>query len=594
MTFAHKWDGLNGFQGTYPRVNDFLLSRSATARARNVMVDHGVIEALPCPELVDTNTSCPDGIKAITCEPCSKVACDEKFEVQRAWPAGDDDYRMFLMHEGGQLYMATEEDYCAGQRVMVGLPQPPAAPVVTATGDCSCGTAPIAVKYSIITGSAPYQQESALSPATQVTLSQAGSIVTVTLPALPAGAADSYRIYSTMPDWNDGEGGGTNDASSGYYLVGEGQGPQITFESQSCGLGALAPNHRWFEPPRVCKLVVDDNGVAYAVNADKPREIWFSEPHIYYGWSPDRVIITDKPVVDLVEYNNRVAVLTEGPLGWMQYDCERDTVVYEQSSYNMPAISARATGIGVGGIIFPSTHGLVAWDVNSAPTVVSDTPFGWAGWRDINPEDMRGFLYHGRYFGFPADPKEMGFMLQLGDNGVYPTERTGHIIELHPECIDPIAWCFDCNDILHFVDRKHPERVYKWDWSRKCKGPCGCDIADLPDTEVKRKCHPCDYDVILPPVKQLTENSVRALWIDKEHNSGDVYYEVLSYDCGKRTVVFEGKWTGCDAINLPRPKACPMHTVTVRLYGCGKVTAVAVGTSKSTLSRADAAGRAQR
>lgn len=127
------------------------------------------------------------------------------------------------------------------------------------------------------------------------------------------------------------------------------------------------------------------------------KNIVFSVPNYPHAW-PAKELTTEYTIIGLGHYAGITIALTNGPP--IFYAGTHPNNMAEVGSGNKyPCVSKRSIVSGNGGCFYATTHGLVRTSLNGTD-LITENIFSKQEWAALNSEDLHGYLFQDKYFGF--------------------------------------------------------------------------------------------------------------------------------------------------------------------------------------------------
>lgn len=422
---------IDTFAGTFPKVAPHLLPPSGAQQASNVRTTSGSLRALNTPSRLAANIT-PNAKTIYSLGPlggASLLSWGADVDVA-ASPVSDDEYRVYYTDgttpKKTSLTLATSgaAPYPYAWYHM-GTPAPTAAPTLgTTTGSVAAGTYAYVFTYVTRFGTS-LLEESAPSPAANVTLGATGG-VTVTFPANPSTTNRNYvykRVYRT--------------SGTAYVLAAEvpfADGSYTDNLASASIPGTALPSLGWLPPPSdlqgVCTL---PSGVLVGFRSN---EIWFSEPGFPHAWPVKYMQALDAKVVAIKAFGNNVAVATtlHPYLGTGVYP---DAFTFTKLPMLEPCVSKRSMAADEEGAIYAGNNGLVSIGLNGMEVLTKDV-MTRQEFAALTPATMVGIVFERRYYGFTAYADVLGtvrraIVVGRGEPvGVRYVEVGAHAVALEP------------------------------------------------------------------------------------------------------------------------------------------------------------------
>lgn len=310
----------------------------------------------------------------------------------------------------------------------MGVPAPVGAPTLNAAGTGSTPTETRAYVYTYVTEFGVVAEESAPSPATNVTCNSTGDTVTITNFSSPPAGNYNFRykrIYRSLIGAN----------SVGYQLVAEIPIAQASYADTTAvaDLGQSLTSLFYTPPPNDLKgLVAMPNGILAGFTGN---QIWFCEPYLPHAWPSTYVLTTEFPIVGLAVFGNSLFVgTTKNPYLITGYTPE--AMSQEKLPIVQPCVAKKSIVSDQFGVMYASPNGLVALGQGLMDVITSGL-YTRDEWQAINPSSLIAALYNNMYIGFyNVSGTRKAIVIQRTDNpplatlnvaskGVFVEQTTG-------------------------------------------------------------------------------------------------------------------------------------------------------------------------
>jgi hypothetical protein len=272
----------------------------------------------------------------------------------------------------------------------MGVPAPTGAPTLTPSSTTGT-TETRAYVYTYISTFGSVKEESAPSPATNVTVTNTAA--TVTVGGFSAAPTTGYnithrRIYRTI----------TGATTVTYSFVAEIPIATTSYVDSltTAQLGSALPSLYWETPPTDLKgLVAMPNGMLAAF---KGNQVWFCEPYYPHAWPSGYMLTVDYPIVGLSVFETTLVVLTTR-FPYLISGVSPTSLTQQKLPIPQPCVSKRSIATDQYGVLYASPSGLVSigsgtQDVVTTPLYIHDE------WTVLAPETMIGMIYNNLYIGF--------------------------------------------------------------------------------------------------------------------------------------------------------------------------------------------------
>lgn len=273
----------------------------------------------------------------------------------------------------------------------MGVPAPTGAPSLSKAGTGTAPTEDRAYVYTHVTVFGAVSEESAPSPATNITVNTTGDAVTITGFSTPPSGNYNFqyrRIYRSII--------GATTAS--YVLVAE-----IPIATSSyvdtktvAQLGSSLTSLYFTPPPSTLQgIVAMPNGMLAGFTGN---QVWFCEPYLPHAWPSTYMVTTEYPIVGLGVFGNSLFVgTTRNP--YMITGTTPSSMAQEKLSLVQPCVSKKSIVSDQYGVLYSSPNGLVSISPGNQE-VMSNALYTREEWQELNPSTMIGAVYNNMYFGF--------------------------------------------------------------------------------------------------------------------------------------------------------------------------------------------------
>jgi hypothetical protein len=277
-----------------------------------------------------------------------------------------------------------------GQFQDMGVPAPVAAPTLTATTSGSGSNQTRSYVYTFVNAFGVVEEESAPSPATQITIPSIGSTVTVSLFDTPPAGNHNWtkiRIYRSV----------TGATTASYQFVAEipvGT-PSYADSLTVAQLGAALDTIGWRPPPSDMTGIVNlGNGVLAGFSGNT---LCFSEPFFPHAWPLAYQLTFPYRIVGLGVFGSSVVVMTTR-YPYIVSGGTPGAMAEERVPILEPCVSKRSIISNENGVTYASPNGLV----NIGPGtrgLVTEGLFRRKEWQALQPQNLLGATYGSRYVG---------------------------------------------------------------------------------------------------------------------------------------------------------------------------------------------------
>lgn len=390
---------INQFKGIIPRAPDHILRDGDSRVAHDVDLSRGTLAPFREKKLLQSAPEDAIRIHQLGCctytfDSCVDIA-EWLPECQRLYITGRTSYPEVGIPTGG----------CALSLQRLGVPQP-TTPLVATTTTAEPERDVSEVSY-VYTFKNNLGEEGAPSPSSNDVLKQDDEGV-VTLGGFTAPsfeyAVTTICLYRRETGFFTGSEQ-VETPSTDYYLVGEYPvGTGVVEDNLAIiNLGRALWTMGVEEPPRKISNITAIGGTMSMV-ASLGNKLYFSKAGQPWNWPRSQEMTLDDNIVDIVDQNGSLYVLTTGNPYIVQGDAgcdERQCRVVTKLEYRMPLI---ACGTGSGslatpfGVIYSSNEGLVQLATSSAPKVLTDEFYTTEQWRALRPDTVRLGYSNGMLF----------------------------------------------------------------------------------------------------------------------------------------------------------------------------------------------------
>lgn len=406
---------LQGFGGMAPRFSKRLLADTMAQIARDLRLDGDRIDPLALPAPVSVAGITPS-VRSLYQHDGGWLHWPERRSVV-ASPIDQD------IHD--RLYMSVPGGYprfrvTGGGEYRLGIPRPPSAPTGTpdtpVDSQSAESTLVAEAVYYRTTFVDTYGQEGPPSAPSIRVDRELDTPVTVTLPAQPAGeynfSQGKVRIYRSNS--------GTSE--SAFQFVDEVAIGTVTYYDTVPGaeLQEILPSSGWIGPPDddtdlypegpLQGLIDAGNGILAGFSGNT---VCLCEPYRFHAWPVDYRISIPAKVVGLARVPGGILVCTTGRPR-MLLGTQPGAMLLQTIRSDAPCVSAESIVETDGGVYYASTDGLILVQEMDAMNVTAPI-FRKEDWAALNPAEITGGTYEGRYIGFNGADSFM-FDLQGGRN----------------------------------------------------------------------------------------------------------------------------------------------------------------------------------
>lgn len=381
------------FAGQFPKLAPHLLPASGAQQATNTRATSGSLRALNSPSaLAATIVVSAQSIFSLGAPGLSVIlSWTTDVDVARS-PISDSEYKIYYT----DAVAAKKTSYTLATSgavpypfayYLMGTPAPLTAPTLgTTAGSIGSGTYAYIFTYITQFGTT-LLEESAPSPAANVTLGAPGG-VTITFPSNPSTTNRNYiskRVYRA--------------SATTYQMVADvpfANGSYTDAASSASIPGTALPSLGWLPPADdlkgICSLP------SGALVGFRNNEVWFSEPGFPHAWPLKYMQALDAPIVAIKAFGNNVAVATtQYPfIGTGVYP---DSFTFTKLQMQEPCVSKRSMASDEEGAVYASNNGLVSIGLNGM-TLLTATELTRQEMFSLTPSSMMGIVFENRYYGF--------------------------------------------------------------------------------------------------------------------------------------------------------------------------------------------------
>lgn len=412
---------IEDFSGIVPRTGPTRLDPNQAQLAKNGKLQSKELRSWALPELVYTPTTVDvQTIYRIDSPAGDKYWLEWATDVDMVpGPVADiDEFRYYYTGDG--LPKKTNADLATTGGVGVapypnawlymGVPAPTGAPTLVASS--AAGTTETrAYVYTYVSEFGDVKEESAPSPATQVTVDTTGATVTVsgfTAPPTTGYNITARRIYRTI----------TGASSVTYSFVAEIPLATASYVDSLTvtQLGSELPSLYWSPPPDgLTGLVAMPNGILAGFIGN---QVWFSEPYYPHAWPEGYMLTVDYQIVGLGVYETTLVVLTNR-FPYLISGVSPTSMSQQKLPIPQPCVSKRSIASDQYGVLYASPNGLVSLgsgsqDVVTVPLYTRDE------WQELQPQTMKAMIYNNMYMGFYTDSSDVTKSLVLSRGDIPP------------------------------------------------------------------------------------------------------------------------------------------------------------------------------
>jgi hypothetical protein len=273
----------------------------------------------------------------------------------------------------------------------MGVPSPTGAPTLTKAGTGTAPTEDRAYIYTYVTVFGSVSEESAPSPATNITVNTTGDSVTISGFSSPPSGNYNFqykRIYRSV----------IGATTSSYLLVAEIPiaTSSYTDTKTTAQLGSVLTSLYYTPPPSTLQgLVSMPNGMLAGFTGN---QVWFCEPYLPHAWPSLYMMTTDYPIVGLGVFGNSLFVgTTRNP--YMITGTTPSSMMQEKLPMVQPCVSKKSIVSDQYGVLYASPNGLASV-APGTQEIISNALYTRDEWQTLNPSTMIGAVYNNMYFGF--------------------------------------------------------------------------------------------------------------------------------------------------------------------------------------------------
>ena len=414
------------FGGLFPEISPRLLPENGATIAENAKLNSGRLESWKSPAVtVDHNGasfSVPSGTKTIykhrdrsgngywltwtaSVNPVPSPIAEDPWD--RLYWTGQNFPRLAI---GTEVSSSASPSYQPSSSRKLGVPAPTAAPVVAVTTALpSTDTSTSLSRSYIFTWVSGLGEEGQPSPASNIIDVKSGETVTVTL----SGSVPSY-IYNTGGNPAKRRIYRTN-ANGDFQYVGDVLASATSFVDSVLdeNLGEINPSADWDAPPDdvsadhpdgpMLGLTAMPNGILAGFAG---RSLFFSEAYMPHTFPKNYSLTVKSKIVGLSSTSIGLFVMTQGkPV--LVTGSSPSSMSATEIDNNQACVSARSIADMGEVAIYASPDGLVAAGENGV-NVITQGVFSREQWQALNPTEIHGYHYEGRYIFFWQNGAQSG------------------------------------------------------------------------------------------------------------------------------------------------------------------------------------------
>lgn len=294
----------------------------------------------------------------------------------------------------------------------LGLPKPTNAPTLALGTGGGCDVAVQQARAYVevfVTGLGEVGQPSDAGSISGVCQGQ--QVLITSLNANPAGPYNitNRRIYRSVT--------GTNGTESRFVVELPIATTSYTDTLLDSQLGEILESSTWLTPVNTLSRVTALSGsMLAALDSTNKKDVWISEPGIYYGWPNRQAVNYD--TVDIVSIGTSMAVLTKGN-PYIATGTDPTALTLEKMTDEQACSSARSVAPYGDGALYASPDGLVLISQGGAP-VITNNYLTQKEWEAYVPSSIHGYVHDKQYVGFyDTGSVQGGFIFDpRQDNGV--------------------------------------------------------------------------------------------------------------------------------------------------------------------------------
>ena len=298
----------------------------------------------------------------------------------------------------------------------LGVPAPAAAPTLVKSGGSGTVHEDRAYVYTYISTFGSVLEESAPSPAAQITSVEPNATVTVsafsTAPISSAGYnITAIRIYRSV----------TSATSAVYLYVGQvSVNPATGAASGSfadtvlaANLGVTLPSLTYSPPPDTLQgLIAMPNGILAGFTNN---QVWFCEPYLPHAWPVAYMMTVGAPIVGLGVFGQTLVVCTT-QTPYLITGSQPGAMSQEKVPLPEPCISKKSITSDQSGVLYASPNGLVSIAPGQAD-VITRQLFTRDEWQLYASSLLVGVIYQNMYLGFyQSGSTKAALVIMRGDS----------------------------------------------------------------------------------------------------------------------------------------------------------------------------------
>jgi hypothetical protein len=333
---------------------------------------------------------------------------DKDTDLIKAPVINDSFYRYYFVSPTQSPHYNTLARIRTGDAPFVlGIPTPNTTPTVVATG----GTGTTLIRAYLYTWLSAYGEESAPSPAFNVSGHIDTPTWTVTLPAITSGETANRnitkrRIYRTVT--------GTTGVASFFFVADIPVGDATFTDTLSANpdskvaAGSLLPAVVYYPPPSdLAGWVALPNGIIAGFTGN---DICFCEPYLPHAWPPEYRVSVEYPIVGLGVIGNNLVACTKG-FPAVAAGNHPSVMTFSKVQVDEPCLSKGSIVSAIDGVYYASVSGLIKanpYQVANITKSICDRD-KWNSFIDV--ANIRACRSNDNYFAFSAAPSTKGGLM---------------------------------------------------------------------------------------------------------------------------------------------------------------------------------------
>jgi hypothetical protein len=333
---------------------------------------------------------------------------DRDTDLIKAPVINDSFYRYYFVSPTQSPHYNTLARIRSGDAPFVlGIPTPDNAPTVVANG----GTATTLIRSYLYTWLSAYGEESAPSPAFNVSGHIDTPSWTVTLPAITGTETagrniTQRRIYRTVT--------GTTGVASFFFVADVPVGNSSYTDTLAANpdskvaAGSLLPGVVYYPPPSdLAGWVALPNGIIAGFTGN---DICFCEPYLPHAWPPEYRVSVEYPIVGLGVIGNNLVACTKG-FPAVAAGNHPSVMTFTKVQIDEPCLSKGSIVSAIDGVYYASASGLIKanpYQVVNVTKPICDRD-KWNSFIDV--ANIRATRSSDNYFAFSAAPSTGGGLM---------------------------------------------------------------------------------------------------------------------------------------------------------------------------------------